>query len=558
MAEPNHLESIKLFFQTFSNHLRHIRDDSSDANQAFRAQILLGQLQQFEKAVAEMPSAGDGDGETFVNLRDLLGFNCLEDLLHWLGSQAWVRLAAVFYIEGNGQWSRLLGAGDPPEKLRVETWLQRGRLGRLLEKPSAYVIHVYGQPRLVLQFDPEMEGGDIQGLTAGFLARLAPLFIKTPVQLPRTYALAKQGIIARDGKFLEQLTMIERAARKDVSILLEGESGTGKEVIADFIHRHSPRAKQPFVAVNCAAIPAGLIESELFGHEQGSFTSATARKTGRVEEADGGTLFLDEIGEMELALQAKMLRFLQLKEFHRVGGKRKISVNVRIIAATNRNIKEQVAKGAFREDLYYRLAVMPFMVAPLRDRVDDIIPLAHYFLEKYAKDFGGVMPEVDPMVYQLLAAYDYPGNVRELENIIQNVLVVCQGGTIRADHLPAPLLQSEPQGEPALSDSGQRITWRVVRRGTRTLRLRRHESDGHEARHLPWDRVVPTDNESLKALKQEIQDYANDLTLRLEKRFLDDLLTRADGSMPKASKLADINRTLLYKMIDRTKHLDPE
>lgn len=267
-------------------------------------------------------------------------------------------------------------------------------------------------------------------------------------------------LIARDPVFLEQLAEIEQAAQKDITILLEGESGTGKEVLAQYIHTGSPRADKPLITVNCAAIPAGLIESELFGHEKGSFTNAVNRHIGSVEAASGGTLFLDEIGEMEISMQAKLLRFLQLHEFHRVGGRAKISVDVRVIAATNRDLKEEVKKGNFREDLYYRLSVMPFHVPPLRERVDDIAPLARFFINKYSTEFRTGPMEIDDYVFQLLAAYEFPGNVRELENMVQKILITAKERITAAD-LPRELRNLEPKGEAVTDERGQVRKWRV-------------------------------------------------------------------------------------------------
>lgn len=359
-------------------------------------------------------------------------------------------------------------------------------------------------------------------------------------------------MIARDSRFLNLLAMVEKAAVTDVSIMLEGESGTGKEVIANFIHQRSPRHRKALIAVNCAAIPAGLIESELFGHEKGAFTGAYARQVGRIEEADGGTLFLDEIGEMELPMQSKLLRFLQLHEFHRVGGKQKVTVDVRIVAATNRNLRQQVADGQFREDLYYRLSVMPFQVPPLRERPFDVAPLTQFFLHKYAKSFGLSIPEIDPMVLQLLASHDFPGNVRELENLVQNMLVTSQGEMIRPEHLPDTIRGLEPKGQVVPQHPSRRQRFRLTRHTAKTFKLPLRK--GRQVVNAsPWQNQVPQTNRELKELKALIQNYAAELTCDLERRFLEHLLERAGGSMPQAAKLAGINRTLLYKMLERTK-----
>lgn len=556
--------SIRIFFQTFTRHLERIRDEGTDAGQAYRAQIMLGQLSQFEKAVREAGGyavSGTPGAQTFLSLLEIDDF---ESYTAWLlNSQELVELDGLYYLNTQSRWTALKSDRPLPASLAVGNWVERGVLGALSEGSNAYVAYVFGQPRLV--FCPAVPDG-MDGKTLinalHFFSRLLPLYLAQPVHLEGDVEMP-DGLIARDPVFLELLALIAKAAEKDVGILVEGESGTGKEVIADFIHRKSSRARKPFVAVNCAAIPPGLIESELFGHEKGSFTNAYQRKIGRVEEADGGTLFLDEIGEMELAMQAKLLRFLQLQEFHRVGGKQKITVDVRIVAATNRNLKDTVSKGEFREDLYYRLSVMPFKVPSLRERVDDIVPLTNFFVEKYAAAFGVRRPEIDPLVYRYLAAYDFPGNVRELENLIQNMLVVSQNETITTAHLPSHLQVLEPVAPLVKDRSGKVRVWNIRRRfkNRAPVDLGFFGKGGRQeiaSLDRPWEGRTPKNNDELKLMKQQIQDYASELTLQLEHRFLKELLLRAEGSMPQASKMGDINRTLLYKMIDRTKHLgDP-
>lgn len=216
----------------------------------------------------------------------------------------------------------------------------------------------------------------------------------------------------------------------DITVLLEGESGTGKDVIANVIHQNSNRKKKPFVAINCSAIPKDLIESELFGHEKGSFTGAEEKKLGKFELAHDGTLFLDEIGEMPIELQVKLLRTLQNREIERVGGKMPIKINVRIIAATNQNLKKQVEKKQFRLDLYYRLNVFPIVIPPIRERKEDILPLSHFFLEKYAQQFKIKKPILTEDAQHFLLNQQWPGNARELENIIQRALILAQNSPI--------------------------------------------------------------------------------------------------------------------------------
>jgi DNA-binding NtrC family response regulator len=230
--------------------------------------------------------------------------------------------------------------------------------------------------------------------------------------------------------------VVEQVAPSRATVLITGESGTGKELVANAIHQRSPRATGPFIKLHCAALAESLLESELFGHEKGSFTGAMMRKDGRFSLADGGTLFLDEIGEISQAIQVKLLRFLQEHEFERVGGTQTIHVDVRVIAATNRNLMDEVAKGRFREDLYYRLNVVALEMPPLRERKSDIPALAKFFLERYARENGKTIEGFTGEAMELLAAYDWPGNVRELENAVERAVVLAAGPQIESRHLP--------------------------------------------------------------------------------------------------------------------------
>jgi two-component system, NtrC family, response regulator AtoC len=248
----------------------------------------------------------------------------------------------------------------------------------------------------------------------------------------------------------ELLALIAQVAASEATVLISGESGTGKELVASAIHHGSARANGPYVRLNCAAIPEGLMESELFGHEKGAFTGAEARRAGRFELADGGTILLDEIGEMPLRLQAKLLRVLQEREVERVGGSRPIKVDVRILCATARNLAEEVKEGNFREDLYYRLRVIPIVVPALRRRREDIPELCAHFLAELGKGRKPAL-RISAEAMAVLAAYDYPGNVRELRNIIERLLVLCPAEEVQPWHLPADLLGSgEAAGEEPL------------------------------------------------------------------------------------------------------------
>ncbi|RMH33473.1 MAG: AAA family ATPase [Acidobacteria bacterium] len=255
-----------------------------------------------------------------------------------------------------------------------------------------------------------------------------------------------ENLIGNSSAMRKVYAQVAQVAKTNVTVLLRGESGTGKEMIANAIHFNSLRAKKPLIKVNCAALPETLIESELFGYEKGAFTGAYKSKKGRFELADGGTLFLDEIGDLPLQTQAKLLRVLQEKEFERLGGTETIKVNVRVIAATNKNLEEEIAQGRFREDLYYRLNVFTIFLPPLRERKSDILLLAEYFLEKYEKIHGKHIKRISTPAIDMLTSYHYPGNVRELENAIERAVVACDGNVIHAHHLPPSLQTAEVSG----------------------------------------------------------------------------------------------------------------
>jgi Nif-specific regulatory protein len=249
---------------------------------------------------------------------------------------------------------------------------------------------------------------------------------------------------------LEVYQFVRKVASADSTVLIRGESGTGKELVARAIHRNSKRANRPFVAINCAAIMENLLESELFGHERGAFTGAIAQKKGKIEVADGGTLFLDEIGELALPLQAKLLRVLQEREFERVGGTRPIKVDIRLVAASNRNLLEALKENCFRQDLFYRLNVVSVTMPPLRDRRDDIPLLAAYFVQKYSKESNRDVVAISPEAMQLLKQYDWPGNVRELQNALERAVVLGTSKLIRPEDLPEALIETKAPGHTGL------------------------------------------------------------------------------------------------------------
>ena len=297
--------------------------------------------------------------------------------------------------------------------------------------------------------------------------------------------------------------MIQKVAPTAATVLINGESGTGKEVIARTIHKNSPRAGKPWVAVNCAALPENLLESEMFGHMKGSFTGAYSDKQGLFEVANGGTLFLDEISSMPLLLQGKLLRVLQEREIRRVGGTKNIPVDVRVIAASNANLEQAVVKGTFRSDLYYRFAVITIDIPPLRERKDDIIPLARHFIRLETPE-GAPVPAIAPETAQALMAYSWPGNVRELENAIKHALTFLSDGDITPDLLPPKILQHAQAATAASAPSGD----------------------------------APAGNASLKSfLKQK------------EKEYIEHILVAAGGDKAKAADALKVNLSTLYRKL---------
>jgi len=245
-------------------------------------------------------------------------------------------------------------------------------------------------------------------------------------------------VIAQDALSRELLLLAQRVAASNTTVMISGESGSGKEVMARFLHRHSPRAEKAFVAINCAAIPDNLLESTLFGYEKGAFTGAQSAQAGKFEQANGGTLLLDEISEMPLLLQAKLLRVLQEREVERIGGKKPIPLDVRVIATSNRDMEKAVAGGFFREDLYYRLNVFPLRIAPLRERVEDIVPLARHLIGRLGTTTGRHGLSLSKQAEERLTRYTWPGNIRELENVIQRAMILAPGNVLEVDHLHLP------------------------------------------------------------------------------------------------------------------------
>jgi DNA-binding NtrC family response regulator len=282
-------------------------------------------------------------------------------------------------------------------------------------------------------------------------------------ELARNYKF--DGIIGKSPKMQEVLKIASTVAPTDATVLIYGETGTGKELLARSIHYQSPRANGPFVVMNCGAIPETLLETELFGHEKGAFTNALTARAGKFERAEGGTIFLDEIGDMSLAMQVKLLRVLQEKTIERVGGSRPIRVNVRIIAATHKDLKAAIREGKFREDLYYRLAVVPLELPPLRERREDIPALAQYFLKKYREQLGKDVRNISPLAMRKLRSYHWPGNVRELEYCIERAVILANGPTIGVEELwlDSPVPPPEEEEDLSLRNVERKHILKVLR-----------------------------------------------------------------------------------------------
>ncbi|MEZ5360215.1 MAG: sigma-54 dependent transcriptional regulator [Candidatus Zixiibacteriota bacterium] len=257
------------------------------------------------------------------------------------------------------------------------------------------------------------------------------------------YRLGMGEIIGDNEKMTDVLKLVSKVAVSDTSVLLQGESGTGKELFSRAIHNLSPRKKGPFIAINCAAIPRDLLENELFGSERGAFTGSVTRKIGKFEIADGGTIFLDEIGDMDIGLQAKLLRVLQERMVERLGSTRPIKVDTRVIAATNADLKELIAQKKFREDLFYRLSVFPIVIPPLRERLEDIDALADHFIARYCRDMSKKPKTLAKEALELMKKYHWPGNVRELENTIERAIILCEGKKIKPEHMAIRLRSND-------------------------------------------------------------------------------------------------------------------
>jgi two-component system response regulator AtoC len=346
-------------------------------------------------------------------------------------------------------------------------------------------------------------------------------------------AADRERIVGSSKPMLEVFKLIGKVAGSDATVLITGESGTGKELVAEALHRSSKRNPHPLVKVSCAALPETLLETELFGHEKGSFTGAMTMRKGRFETANKGTIFLDEIGEMTLATQTKLLRILQEREFERIGSNLPIKIDIRVITATNRDLAAEVGKGRFREDLYYRLNVIHIHMPPLRDRKDDIPSLVEHFLVKYRYEPDAIPTTITDDALERLVEYDWPGNVRELENAIERAVVLARGNPITVEHLPF-----NGKAEPGVSPKTLAARRTKLDEDTAELENRREalESDEADAGAAGNGAGAATGS-----LKNQVAD--------LERQLIKEALERAGGNRTKAADDLGIYRRLLYAKI---------
>jgi two-component system response regulator FlrC len=349
------------------------------------------------------------------------------------------------------------------------------------------------------------------------------------------------------------IDLARRVAASDCTVLIVGESGTGKEVLARFIHRCSPRSRQPFIAVNCAAIPENMLEAMLFGYERGAFTGAHAAHAGKFEQAQGGTLLLDEITEMPLGLQAKLLRVLQEREVERLGGRTPIPLDVRVLATTNRRLREEVAAGRFREDLYYRLNVFPLAIAPLRTRRDDVLPLAMQLLSTRCRP-GEQIPALSADAAHLLLTYPWPGNVRELDNLLQRALILVNGPVIRQEHIQFELANDGGAAEPQQRANAAPATGSMLDRssplGIPSLTARSPAgAHGPAANGAANSRAVVNSMAMVNSMASAtVNSLASSLDQAERDLILDALRSGQGNRREAAERLGISQRTLRYKL----------
>lgn len=438
-----------------------------------------------------------------------------------------------------GHDSVLVDDAQVDELLANEESAQQLKLRSVLAIPLRFKNYLAGAIYLENQRSSGAFGKqDLELLRA--LGRLTAVFLNATLRLDEEIEARKRlyrelkgktffdGLVGSSPRMLEVIERIEQVGPTQATVLIEGESGTGKELVARAIHKASERAQKPLVVVNCAALPEDLLEAELFGTEPGAFTGAVHR-VGRCEMADSGTLFLDEIGELSKKLQVKFLRFLQEHSFERLGGKRTISVDVRVVAATNRDLRAMVQAGEFREDLYYRLWVYPIELPALRERKEDIPLLVDHFVNVFTIELGvKERPHIEPEVYDCLRNHEWRGNIRQLENVVQRLVVENRGGTITLDDLP-----------PEVSGARKKI-----------LKIAKDPF-----RRLMAD--VPRDYAQLKRRRNELQELSGIYAQELEDRFVDYVLSKTDGNISRAAKESGMHRTLIHKNLRSRKEREP-
>ena len=348
-------------------------------------------------------------------------------------------------VAANGVEALKIYGTDPPDLMILDIWMPEmdglETLRRVKEfVPATQVMMISGHGSIETAVKAIKLGAydyiekplSLENVTVRVKQALEQFRLAQENRSLRTKVQQKFELVGQSPAMLRLRTLIETAGPTNSRVLIGGENGTGKELVARAIHRYSTRSDHPFVAVNCAAIPETLIESELFGHEKGSFTGATSMKRGQFEQADGGTLFLDEIGDMSLSTQAKVLRALQEQQFTRVGGTKLMKVDVRVLAASNKDLEQEIGKGQFREDLYYRLNVVPIVVPPLRERREDIPALVRHFMKTHVEEQGLRMKDVSPEAMAVFQQYEWPGNIRELRNLIERLMIMVPGFVIEA------------------------------------------------------------------------------------------------------------------------------